>query len=109
LRCSVNRLGVVQKAGFTNGYTKVAFVNVKNVVSVNRVGDILAYIVRIVDGKMWRMEGDEWALKPAWYLHFAPAVYWMFWWLIPTMALLSILIFIAFSHAFPRDFESPFL
>ncbi len=33
--------------------------------------------------EMKREGGLDWALRPAWYLHCAPAAYWLLWWLVP--------------------------
>jgi len=43
--------------------------------------------------EMQREGGLDWAIKGAWYLNYAPAAYWLAWWLTPTeIALLLTLI-----------------
>ena len=50
-------------------------------------------------------EGDlDWAINGAWYLTFAPAAYWMNWWLIPVEAVLAIVAFIAGILAFESSY-----
>jgi hypothetical protein len=49
--------------------------------------------------EMKREGGLDWAIKGAWYLNFAPAAYWIFWWLIPLIIGIVILALIATAIA----------
>jgi hypothetical protein len=50
--------------------------------------------------------GLLWAIHGAWYLSFAPAAYWMAWWLIPLMIALGIFGIIAIIIGMSRDYEA---
>ena len=49
--------------------------------------------------EMKREGGLDWAINGAWYLNFAPAAYWLLWWLIPLEIVLIILAIIATAIA----------
>lgn len=42
--------------------------------------------------EMEREGGLDWAINGAWYLNFAPAAYWLTWWLVPTEMILLLAI-----------------
>jgi hypothetical protein len=48
---------------------------------------------------MKREGGLDWAINGAWYLNFAPAAYWLWWWFIPTEIILVITAFIVTAIA----------
>ncbi len=41
--------------------------------------------------EMQREGGLDWAIRGAWYLHYAPTAYWLYWWLVPLVLFLFIL------------------
>lgn len=49
--------------------------------------------------EMKREGGLDWAINGAWYLNFAPAAYWLWWWFIPTEIILVITAFIVTAIA----------
>jgi hypothetical protein len=53
--------------------------------------------------EMQREGGLDWAIKGAWYLTYAPAAYWLTWWLTPLeIALFIVLVFIVVWTAHKR-------
>jgi hypothetical protein len=49
--------------------------------------------------EMKREGGLDWAISGAWYLNFAPAAYWLFWWLIPLEIVLIIVAIVVTAFA----------
>ena len=57
--------------------------------------------------EMQREGGLDWAIKGAWLLNFAPAAYWLAWWLIPTeitllIALIAIIVWTAIKRGWTK-------
>jgi hypothetical protein len=49
--------------------------------------------------EMKREGGLDWAISGAWYLNFAPAAYWLLWWLIPPEIVLIIVAIVVTAFA----------
>jgi hypothetical protein len=49
--------------------------------------------------EMKRAGGLDWAINGAWYLNYAPAAYWLPWWLIPLEIVIAILAIAITAHA----------
>jgi hypothetical protein len=47
--------------------------------------------------EMKRAGGLDWAIKGTWYLNYAPAAYWLLWWLIPLEIVIATLA-VAITH-----------
>jgi len=57
--------------------------------------------------EMQREGGLDWAIKGAWYITYAPAAYWLMWWLIPLevallLAIVAILIWTAIKSGWTK-------
>lgn len=68
---------------------------VSNVTNPVYLEDWYSKSIQNFRNEMKREGGLDWALKGAWYLNFAPAVYWLQWWLIPTEIILLIIAILA--------------
>jgi len=57
--------------------------------------------------EMQREGGLDWAIRGAWYLSFAPAAYWLAWWLTPTevalfLALIAVIVWTAVKRGWTK-------